>query len=45
MVNYLYDLDRIEENHESYASRGEVLTGDPFKKAAKALAAEKRAKG
>lgn len=24
MVNYLYDLDRIEVNHEAYAERGEV---------------------
>jgi malonyl-CoA decarboxylase len=24
MVNYLYDLDRIEENHEAYAAEGRV---------------------
>ncbi len=24
MVNYLYDLDRIEENHEAYATEGKV---------------------
>ena len=24
MVNYLYDLDHIEENHEAYANRGEI---------------------
>jgi len=26
MVNYLYDLDRIEENHEAYAAEGRVIT-------------------
>jgi len=25
MVNYLYDLDRIEENHEAYAGEGKVI--------------------
>jgi malonyl-CoA decarboxylase len=24
MVNYLYDLDAIEENHEAFAERGGV---------------------
>jgi len=24
MVNYLYDLDKIEEHHEAYATRGKV---------------------
>jgi malonyl-CoA decarboxylase len=24
MVNYLYDLDKIEENHEAYATEGKV---------------------
>jgi malonyl-CoA decarboxylase len=24
MVNYLYDLDKIEENHEAYATTGKV---------------------
>ncbi len=24
MVNYLYDLDRIEENHEAYVAEGRV---------------------
>ena len=24
MVNYLYDLDKIEENHEAYAAEGKV---------------------
>ena len=26
MVNYLYDLNKIEENHESYARDQQVLT-------------------
>lgn len=39
MVNYLYDLAAIEENHESYVERGEVRTGAPFKKLQRALAA------
>jgi malonyl-CoA decarboxylase len=26
MVNYLYDLDDIERNHEAYAEKGEVIT-------------------
>jgi malonyl-CoA decarboxylase len=25
MVNYLYDLDQIEENHEAFANQGEVV--------------------
>ena len=24
MVNYLYDLDRVEENHEAYAAHGDI---------------------
>jgi malonyl-CoA decarboxylase len=27
MVNYLYDLDDIEANHEAFADRGEVIVG------------------
>lgn len=30
MVNYRYDLPRIEENHEAYAERGEMAMGAPF---------------
>lgn len=26
MVNYLYELDAIEENHEAFADRGEIIT-------------------
>jgi malonyl-CoA decarboxylase len=25
MVNYCYDLDDIEKNHEAYAEKGEVV--------------------
>ena len=25
MVNYLYELDDIEENHEAFADRGEII--------------------
>jgi malonyl-CoA decarboxylase len=25
MVNYLYDLDDIERNHEAFAEKGEVI--------------------
>lgn len=34
MVNYLYDLTRIEENHEAYAERREVVTSAAVKKLA-----------
>ena len=34
MVNYLYDLPRIEENHEAYAERREVVTSSAVKKLA-----------
>ena len=33
MVNYLYQLDELEKNHEAFHERGQVLTGvplDPF---------------
>jgi malonyl-CoA decarboxylase len=39
MVNYLYDLASIEENHEAFAHRGEVATGAPFRALAEELAA------
>lgn len=39
MVNYLYDLASIEENHEAFAHRGEVATGAPFRALADDLAA------
>lgn len=34
MVNYLYDLGRIEENHEAYAERREIVAAGPVKKLA-----------
>jgi malonyl-CoA decarboxylase len=32
MVNYLYDLDEIERNHEAYANRGEVIASAQVRK-------------
>ena len=32
MVNYLYDLSQLEENHEAFVERGKVATGAPFEK-------------
>src|SRR5262249_1866386 len=32
MVNYLYRLDDIEENHEAYANTGEVVASNSVKK-------------
>jgi malonyl-CoA decarboxylase len=32
MVNYLYDLDDIEKNHEAYANQGEVAASSAVKK-------------
>ncbi|MDE2017244.1 MAG: malonyl-CoA decarboxylase [Hyphomicrobiales bacterium] len=32
MVNYLYDLDRIEDNHEAYANRREVVASAAVRK-------------
>jgi malonyl-CoA decarboxylase len=34
MVNYLYDLDSIEKNHEAFAERGEVIAAGSLKKLA-----------
>ncbi|MET0239240.1 MAG: malonyl-CoA decarboxylase [Sphingobium sp.] len=47
MVNYLYDLDSIEENHEAHALRGIVATGAPFDKQDEdsTAPARKKAKG
>lgn len=36
MVNYLYDLSRLEENHEAFVERGKVVTGKPFEEQARA---------
>ena len=32
MVNYLYDLDEIEENHEAYANQGEIAAANSVKR-------------
>lgn len=45
MVNYLYDLPHIEENHEAFAERGEIVTGAPFRKAAKMAMSAARTRG
>jgi malonyl-CoA decarboxylase len=37
MVNYRYDLPHIEENHEAYAERGEMVMGAPFMNMAREL--------
>jgi malonyl-CoA decarboxylase len=31
MVNYLYDLDRVEENHEVFASQGKIIAAPAIK--------------
>jgi malonyl-CoA decarboxylase len=31
MVNYLYDLSEVEENHEAFANRGVIATGKPIR--------------
>lgn len=32
MVNYLYDLDDIEKNHEAFVKTGEIITSSAIKK-------------
>lgn len=32
MVNYLYDLDEIEKNHEAFANQGEVAASAAVKR-------------
>jgi malonyl-CoA decarboxylase len=32
MVNYLYDLDEIEKNHEAFADKGEVVSSSAVRK-------------
>jgi len=34
MVNYLYDLDHIEANHEAYANRGDIAASSTIRKLA-----------
>ncbi len=36
MVNYLYDLDHIEKNHEAFAEKGEVAASSTVRKALRA---------
>jgi malonyl-CoA decarboxylase len=36
MVNYLYDLDHIEENHEAFANKNEVVASSAVRKLARA---------
>jgi malonyl-CoA decarboxylase len=38
MVNYLYDLDEIEKNHEAYANQGEIAASNAVKKLLKSEA-------
>ncbi|HYC26059.1 MAG TPA: MCD, Malonyl-CoA decarboxylase MCD, partial [Roseiarcus sp.] len=33
---YLYDLDQIEENHETFANRGEVVASPAVRRLARA---------
>jgi malonyl-CoA decarboxylase len=33
MVNYVYDLSRVEENHEEYMKNNRVITSSQVKKA------------
>ena len=39
MVNYLYDLDEIEQNHEALFTRGEIVAAPAVRRLAKALGA------
>lgn len=41
MVNYLYDLPMIEENHEAFAREGRIATGEPVRQLAHDLENEK----
>ena len=37
MVNYLYDLDDIERNHETFANKNEVVASSSIRKLARAI--------
>jgi len=37
MVNYVYDLAEVEENHEAFAHRGSIAIGKPLQRLAKTL--------
>ena len=43
MVNYLYDLDHIEENHEIFANRNEVVASSAVRKLARVRSRENAA--
>ncbi|WP_333834854.1 malonyl-CoA decarboxylase [Rubrimonas sp.] len=43
MVNYLYDLDAIEKNHEAYANGGEVICAPAVRKLSRARPAARAA--
>jgi malonyl-CoA decarboxylase len=43
MVNYLYDLDHIEENHETFANRNEVVASTAVRKLARLKSRENAA--
>jgi malonyl-CoA decarboxylase len=45
MVNYLYDLDTIERNHEAYAERGEIAMSNEIKRLAKPQSAFREVAG
>jgi malonyl-CoA decarboxylase len=32
MVNYLYDLSRIEENHEAFANQSEIVASSAVRR-------------
>jgi malonyl-CoA decarboxylase len=32
MVNYLYDLDQIEKNHEAFANQGEIVASNAVRR-------------
>jgi malonyl-CoA decarboxylase len=40
MVNYLYDLDDIERNHETFANKNEVAASSAIRKLARSIARE-----
>jgi len=43
MVNYLYDLDEIERNHEAFVNRGQIAASSAVKKLAPAAPSRLRA--
>jgi malonyl-CoA decarboxylase len=40
MVNYLYDLDKVEENHEAYAEGQRVVAANPVRRLLRAPASD-----